>query len=204
MFPSVLTLCLLCLSLQRNSSLSGSTRGMYQVSERRSSPSTGWVSNTLLVQSCTLDTPWDISFYHWTIKSFIKQVMRYTGNRTRRWDADRQKWQKASLHWSKNKTKHKQHNKWQTRDLVGDKVRARETHTAQGRSNTGGSCEGGEASHRGGSESNAGGKKSGHQEGRNKINNTERAQIVNLRSPFPYYYLVSTDTRLFNYVMPVL
>lgn len=112
MFPSVLTLCLLCLSLQRNSSLSGSTRGMYQVSERRSSPSTGWVSNTLLVQSCTLDTPWDISFYHWTIKSFIKQVMRYTGNRTRRWDADRQKWQKASLHWSKNKTKHKQHNKW--------------------------------------------------------------------------------------------
>lgn len=31
------------LSLQRNSSLSGSTRGMYQVSERRSSPSTGWV-----------------------------------------------------------------------------------------------------------------------------------------------------------------
>lgn len=34
-------------SLQRNSSLSGSTRGMYQVSERRSSPSTGWVSTPL-------------------------------------------------------------------------------------------------------------------------------------------------------------
>lgn len=65
------TLCFLCLSLslQRNSSISGSTRGMYQVSERRSSPSTGWVSNTLLyirhiVRPPTMSYPFIVPLYH--------------------------------------------------------------------------------------------------------------------------------------------
>lgn len=65
------TLCFLCVSfsLQRNSSISGSTRGMYQVSERRSSPSTGWVSNTLLyiqhiVRPPTMNYPFIVPLYH--------------------------------------------------------------------------------------------------------------------------------------------
>lgn len=44
--PTNVALLHICV-FQRNSSLSGSTRGVYQVSDRRSSPSTGYV-NTML------------------------------------------------------------------------------------------------------------------------------------------------------------
>lgn len=92
------TLCFLCvsLSLQRNSSISGSTRGMYQVSERRSSPSTGWVSNTLLYIR-HMSYPFIVPLYHEELYETHVDVHWKRDAKAGCWG--RQYIQKASLHF---------------------------------------------------------------------------------------------------------
>lgn len=86
----------LSLSLQRNSSISGSTRGMYQVSERRSSPSTGWVSNTLLYIR-HMSYPFIVPLYHEELYETHVDVHWKRDAKAGCWG--RQYIQKASLHF---------------------------------------------------------------------------------------------------------